>query len=219
MEGGCKNEDKRAPMIDTRRFRSIQGTRAAVALIVAAAALQACAGVVVGAGATAGLAAYEERGITGVAADTVTATKIHTKMIDHSIDLARHVDVEVYGGRALLTGAVPTEQMRADAVRITWSVPEIKNVLNEIVVEENGIIDAARDSVITTRLYGKMTADSEILAINYSIETVNGVVYLIGMAQSEKEMERVIDHARTIPHVRDVVNHVVVKPGAGAQGT
>jgi osmotically-inducible protein OsmY len=206
-------------MIDTRRFRSIPGMPAAIALLLAATALQACAGVVVGAGATAGLAAYEERGITGVTADTVTATKIHTKMIDHSIDLARHVDVEVYGGRAMLTGAVPDEQMRADAVRIAWSVGEIKNVLNEIVVEENGVIDAGRDGVISTRLYAKMTSDSEILAINYSIETVNGVVYLIGTAQSDKELKRVIDHARNIPHVRRVVNHVVVKPGAGAQGS
>lgn len=188
--------------------------RATAALVVATALLAGCAGAVVGAGATAGLAAYEERGITGVAADTVTATKIHTKMIDHSIELARHVDVEVYDGRALLTGAVPDDQMRADAVRIAWSVPEIENVLNEIEVAENAVVDTARDGVITTRLYARMTSDTEILAINYSIETVNGVVYLIGTAQSEKELKRAIDHARNVPHVRRVVNHVVVKSQA-----
>lgn len=192
--------------------------RGALAVALLAMTLSGCAGAVIGAGATAGLAAYEERGISGVASDTVTATKIHSKLIDESIELARWVDVEVYGGRALLTGAVPNEEMRADAVRIAWSVEEVTEVLNEILVTDNGIVDAARDSVITTRLYTSMTGDSEILAINYSIETVNGIVYLIGTAQSKRELERVIGHARNVPHVRRVVNHVRIKRTEGSAG-
>ena len=49
------------------------------------------------------------------------------------------------------------------------------------------------------------------MAINYSVETVNGTIYLIGIAQNQEELDRVIAHARTIEYVRKVVDHVRVK--------
>ncbi len=45
---------------------------------------------------------------------------------------------------------------------------------------------------------GKLTLDNKVLAINYAIETVNGIVYLIGIAQNQSELDRVIAHSRTI---------------------
>ena len=50
-----------------------------------------------------------------------------------------------------------------------------------------------------------------MLSINYSVETVNGTVYLLGIAQDEAELVRVIEHARGIEDVKQVVSHVVVK--------
>jgi osmotically-inducible protein OsmY len=58
-----------------------------------------------------------------------------------------------------------------------------------------------------------MTFDKKILAINYSIETVNGIVYLIGIAQNQEELDRVIAHARAIDYVRQIKSHVRVKKG------
>ena len=176
--------------------------------------LGGCAGAVVGAGATAGVAAFEERGIKGVASDTATAAKIRARVMEHSSALALKVGIEVYDARALLTGIVPDEQARADAVKIAWSIPGIKDVLNELVIGSAGILDTARDGWITTQLFTRMTGDEKILAINYSIETVNGVVYLIGLAQSEAELDRVTGHARDIEHVRRVVSHVRIKEKA-----
>ncbi len=74
-----------------------------------------------------------------------------------------------------------------------------------------GSLDYSRDVWITAQLRSKITFDSEILAINYSIETVNKVVYLMGVAQSEAEIDRVIRYARNIDYVRKVVNHVRIK--------
>ena len=69
----------------------------------------------------------------------------------------------------------------------------------------------ARDTWITTQLKSKLTFDQDVLAINYAIETVNGVVYLIGIAQNQAELERVVGHARDIEYVRNVITHVRVK--------
>ena len=60
----------------------------------------------------------------------------------------------------------------------------------------------------------KLTLDNKVLAINYAIETVNGIVYLIGIAQNQGELDRVIAHSRTISYVRQVISHVRVKGAA-----
>ncbi len=185
-----------------------------LALMPAAMQLGGCAGLIVGGAATAGVAAYQERGIKGVAEDTATATRIRAKLLDTNEELFRDVGIEVYEGRALLTGRVPTDERRADAVRIAWTVEDVKDVINEIEVSESPLSDIANDSWITAQLKSKMTFDKDILAINYSIETVGAVIYLIGIAQDEKELQRVINHARSIKYVKRVVSHVRVKEPA-----
>jgi len=173
--------------------------------------LTGCVGMVVGGAATAGVAAYQERGVKGVAIDTATATKIRAKLLEEDKNLFGDVGLEVYEGRVLLTGRVPTEEMRAQAVRIAWSVADVKDVINEVVISPNPLSDMANDTWITTQLKTTMTLDTEILAINYSIETVGGVIYLIGIAQNDAELQRVINHARAIKYVKRVVSHVRIK--------
>jgi osmotically-inducible protein OsmY len=99
-------------------------------------------------------------------------------------------------------------------VKIAWGVSDVKDVINEVLVSENPLSDIANDSWITTQLKSKMTFDKDILAINYSIETVGAVIYLIGIAQDKDELQRVINHARSIKYVKRVVSHVRVKEPA-----
>jgi osmotically-inducible protein OsmY len=182
-----------------------------IAAVFAMINLTGCVGMIIGGAATAGVAAYQERGIKGVAADTETATRVRAKILEADNQLFSDVGVEVYEGRVLLTGRVPSEEKRAEAVKISWSVVEVKDVINEVAVSENPLLDLANDTWITTKLKSKMTFDKDILAINYSIETVGAVIYLIGIAQDKAELQRVLNHARSIDYVKRVVNHVRIK--------
>jgi osmotically-inducible protein OsmY len=189
---------------NAKRLRPAMLVICAIALL----PLGGCVGMVVGGAATAGVAAYQERGIKGVAADTATSTKIQAKLLEADKHLFTDIGIEVYEGRAMLTGRVATEDMRANAVRIAWSVSD---VINEIQISPSPLTDLANDSWITTQLKTKMTLDKEILAINYSIETVGAVIYLIGIAQDQAELQKVINHARSIKYVKRVVDHVRIK--------
>lgn len=184
------------------------------AMLMCWATLQACTpvGAVLGAGAATGLAAYQERGVDGVARDLRTSSRILDMFARTDHRLLGAIGVEVYEGRALLTGQVETEDMRAAAVRLAWGAEGVTDVINEIhVTSESGMIDTARDAWITTQLETKLTFDERVLAINYAIETSGATVYLIGIAQNESELDRVKNHARGIPYVRHIVSHVRVK--------
>lgn len=179
-------------------------------------ALSGCVGVMIGAGATAGTAAMEERGLGGAIDDTVIRTDINGRWSNADERMWRKVGLQVHQGRVLLTGAVDTPAMRDQAVRLTWQVKGVKEVINEIQIAEAGVEGFARDTLISTQLKSELLFDGEISSINYSIETVGGIVYLLGLAQNQAELDRVTNRARNIDYVRKVVSHVKIKPTPAA---
>ena len=190
--------------------RDSGGFRTGAAALLAALRAAACspAGVVVGGGAMAGKAAMQERGFQTSIDDNVIAANIAGDLLSRSAELFARVTVSVHEGRVLLTGRAPKPEDRVEAVRIAWQARNVREVINEIEVDDaSGLVDAARDSWISTQLRSKITFDRAIQAINYTIDTVNGTVYLIGIAQDQAERDRVAAYARDMAYVRRVVDH------------
>ena len=186
----------------------------AVLLLALLAPLSGCVSMVIGAGATVGVAVMEERPLKVHLRDTTIATEIRYNLVEASEKFITGVGIEVYEGKALITGVVENEAMRAHALKLVWKVEGLKDVYNELQVGDNGITNFAKDSWVTTQLKSKTTLDQDVLAINYTIETVNGVVYLIGIAQSKREIDKVIAHARSLSYVKRVISHVRIKKAA-----
>ncbi|MBR9972667.1 BON domain-containing protein [Magnetospirillum sp. J10] len=167
---------------------------------------------VIGAGATAGVAASEERGIEGAAEDAKIRAEVNEAWFRHSVDMYSKVTFAISEGRILLTGTVPTEQVREDAVRLTWQVAGVREVYNELLVRESsGLIDGARDVRIQQEIKSRMLFDKEVSNINYTVDVTDGVVYLLGIAQSDAELNRVIGHAREVSAVKNIINYVRLK--------
>jgi hypothetical protein len=97
-------------------------------------------------------------------------------------------------------------------VRLAWKPKGVKQVINEIrVAKGGGVTGYARDTWITSRLRAAITFNRDIQSINYSIDTVQGTVYLMGVAQNQQELNRVVEIARTIPDVKQVVSYVKIQ--------
>jgi osmotically-inducible protein OsmY len=171
------------------------------------------AGILVGAGAGVGVAASEERGLGGAASDSRIEADINDKWIHTSMEIENDVSLTIHEGRVLLTGTVPTPDLRVQAVRLVWEVAGVREVNDEIKVgaDDAGFGSYARDVAISTELRTKLLFDSKIQSINYSVETVSGTVYLMGVAQSQDELDRVTSYARNISHVDRVVSYVRLK--------
>ena len=60
------------------------------------------------------------------------------------------------------------------------------------VASPEGMWDDAKDSWITARVRSEMVIDPDIRSVNYTIETANGSVYLIGSARSQGELDRAL---------------------------
>ncbi len=177
--------------------------------------LGACAAVVATSAATTGGVAIAQRRSVGAAVDDAViesriGIELYSNMVDKSLFL--DVDIESVEGRVLLTGSVRKPENRIKAVRLAWQAPGVKEVINEIQVSDtSNLIDYAADVWITTRLRSRITLDEKIRSINYNVETVNGTVYLIGIARDDRELKLVTEYARTIPRVQKVISHVRVE--------
>lgn len=175
-------------------------------------------GLAVGAGATAVTAAQSEKGLGTSMADAEIELLVNKHLAEASGDVFWKIDTEVEEGRVLLVGQVEAVEQRLEAVRVTWEVNGVREVINEITLSQKaGSRNIARDTWITTKLDTKLLFDKEVRSIDYSIETVRQVIYLMGIAQSQEELERVIGHARDIAYVKRVVSYVRVKTKPKAQ--
>lgn len=166
-------------------------------------------GLAVGVGAKTGIEAAKEGGLRRAASDISIQTQINNLWFQRDLDIFRKLDLTVSQGRVLITGVVQDSHHRVEAVRLAWQPNGVKQVINEIkVAEGEGISGFARDVWITTQLKTKLTLDKEIQSINFSIDTVQGTVYLMGVARNQMELNRVIDKARTVSGVKEVVSYV-----------
>jgi osmotically-inducible protein OsmY len=177
-------------------------------------ALSACSpvGMAIGAGATVTNMAMEERGFVTSARDKAIWTDISARMLNRDQKLFQNVDVQVHEGRVLLSGFVQRREDRIEATRLAWEPDGIREVVDEIKLGRS--IDAGdftEDVALIQEIRLKLMFDRDIRAINYSVDCIRSTVYLMGVARTQAELQRVIDHVRDVPYVRAVVNHVRVR--------
>lgn len=171
-----------------------------------------CTSLVVGAGATAGVAAMQERGFKNSVNDNAINANLWRKYLEIDKQMFVDIEIEVVEGEVLLAGYVPTAGVEMTAVKTAWQTDGVKRVINQLKVgKEVGLIDAANDLLISTRIKTALMFDSRVYAINYNIETVDGTVYLMGIAQNKDELDRVISHVRATSYVKKVVSFVRLK--------
>lgn len=188
--------------------KSFMGFACAVGIVLLAAGCSPL-GLAAGAGASLGIATAQEGGFRGAVTDSAIQLKIADLWFKHSFDMYRKLSMTVKEGRVLVTGAVPNPDMRVDAIRLAWQADGVKQVLNEINVDEGGGVKGTiSDGFITSSVKTKLMLDKYIQSINYNIDTANGNVYLMGIAQDQKELDRVLDYARNTGHVKNVVSYV-----------
>ncbi len=183
------------------------------AALMTVAGLSGCAGVAVGAGATAAVAASQDRGLGGAIDDTKIRAEIDGLWFRSSYKIFSKVDLNIMEGRVMLTGAVPSEAMRNEAVRLTWQAAGVREVIDDIVVIPGGVslAQGTHDELVEEKLKADLLLDKHIDNINYDIDVVNGVIYLLGIAKNQAELDRVLAYARSISGVKQVVNHVLIK--------
>lgn len=172
-------------------------------------------------GATEGaVVVAQERSVGDAVDDATIFLKIKQRFAEKdSKDLLANVEVKSIEGRVLLTGNVDKPESQIEAVNITWQVPDVKEVINEIQInDKSGFMNYAQDVWISAQVRSKLLFTKGIRSVNYSVITVNQVVYIMGIAQDQSELDKATNVASTTKYVQKVVSYVRLKNDPRRQG-
>lgn len=173
--------------------------------------LTGCApAILAGTGAVVTRSVMQERTTMDALGDAEVKVSLKNRLLKDSTGLFTDVSADVVEGRVVLTGSVPSREQKVTATRIAWETPGVVAVTDELTVAEDaGARAYIQDAWISNRLRVALVGDMQVNSVNYSVETVDGVVHLTGLARSRGELQRVIDHAAAIPGVAKIVSHVL----------
>ncbi len=181
-------------------------------MLLTAASLSGCLAAATTGVAVGGTTAMQDRGIKGAANDTYIRAEINHFWLDKDHKMWMALNLQVYEGRVLVSGTAPNPDVRADAIQLAWKAKGVKEVIDEVeVTNQGGLVDYGRDTVIQTEINSKLLFAKGVESVNYSVEVVNGNVYILGVAQNQAELDKVLDIARNIANVKKVVSHVIMR--------
>lgn len=133
-----------------------------------------------------------------------TKSYVNIKQSDEGFKDA-HIVVVSYNGSVLLTGQVPTNELRNKAPDVVRNVRKVKRIYNELQVAGNtSPIVRSNDAWITAKIKTALFATTAVQGYRTKVVTENGVVYLMGLA-SRAEASRITDIASASYGVQKVV--------------
>lgn len=180
-------------------------------LISSALALSGCVNAAIGIGTAAVAASTTEKGLSTSVSDSVIQAKLSDSFIQTSQSLFLNVETAVNNGSVLLTGKLKTQEEKITATRLSWEIKGVREVINEIHLSgTSSLKSSAKDLAASAQLRAALIRDPEISSLNFSIDVVNGIVYLSGVAENEQERERVVAHAQELRFAKQVVSYIIL---------
>ena len=141
--------------------------------------------------------------------DSLMQKNLRAKLILIDSAYLLKVKTKVLDGRIFITGKVDTVEEKLKITKLGWEIKGARSVKNDLKIKENfNFKQAAKDVLITSQLRTAMIANKKIKSANYDIDTYKKIIYVYGISQNEEERAEVINEAKNVLDVEDVVTSI-----------
>ena len=121
------------------------------------------------------------------------------------------VKTKVIDGRIFITGKVNDPEEKLKLTKLAWETQGVRSVKNDLKIkEEFNFKQSAKDLLITSQLRTALVLNDKIKATNYQIDTYKKKIYIYGIAISSDEKDIVIEEAKEILDVEDVIASILL---------
>ena len=143
--------------------------------------------------------------------DSIMQKNLSARMILSDKKYFLSVKSKVLDGRIFLTGKVENPEDKLKLTKMAWETEGVRSVRNDIKVKENfNFKQSAKDLLITSQLRTALIIDKEIKSTNYQIDTYKKKIYIYGIAMTSDEKDKVIDEAKQVLDVKDVIASILL---------
>ena len=138
--------------------------------------------------------------------DSIMDKSLDAKIISTDKSYLLNVKTKIIDGRIFITGKVDTAEEKLNITKMAWEIKGARSVKNDLKIKEKfNFKQTAKDVLITSQLKTAMIANKKIKSANYDIDTYKKIIYVYGISQSEEERSEVINEAKKVLDVEDVV--------------
>ena len=154
--------------------------------------VNSCTIVVSTAGSLVGNATTSTRGFSGTIEDTYLMSKIVSKITLMKLSNFSNITVSVNNGNVLLAGNIENQEKRLELIKKVWWIDGVKEVLNELEIgPRTSFSEKAEDFVFEAKIEKRLLFEPGIYTNNYSVDVVNGNVYVMGISSDIEEKTKV----------------------------
>ena len=174
--------------------------------------LQSCASPIIGGvGAIAFSSSAQEKGLGTSINDKVIYVKLRNAVYDWNPSVSENISISVDNGSVLVTGKSKNIDTKIQLTKIIWKIHGVKEVNNKVQISEtNNFKNIAKDLASLGEIKAKLMASKKLNSLNYSIDVVNNIAYISGIASSEEEISIVTQIAQEARFIKEVQNFVKV---------
>ncbi len=141
--------------------------------------------------------------------DSLMQKNLRAKLILMDKGYLLNVKTKVLDGRIFITGKVNTVEEKLKITKLGWEIKGARSVKNDLKIKEKfNFKQTAKDVLITSQLRTAMIANKKIRSANYDIDTYKKIIYVYGISQNEEERAEVINEAKKVLDVEDVVTSI-----------
>jgi osmotically-inducible protein OsmY len=174
--------------------------------------LQSCAAPIIGGvGAIAFTSSAQEKGLGTSLNDKVVYVKLRNAIYDWNPSVSENISLSVDNGSILVTGKLKNIDTKVQLTKIIWEISGVKEVNNKVQISEtNNLKNIAKDLASLGEIKARLMASKKLNSLNFSIDVVNNIAYISGVASSEEEISIVTQIAQEARFIKEVQNFVKV---------
>ena len=121
------------------------------------------------------------------------------------------ISVKVLDGRIFLGGKVDEPEEKLKITKMAWETKGSRSVKNNIVIKQKfSFKNTVKDVLITSQLRTALILNKNVKAANFNIDTINQKTYVFGIAHSENEKKEIIQEAKQIVDLKELVTSILL---------
>jgi osmotically-inducible protein OsmY len=143
--------------------------------------------------------------------DSIMDKNLDTRLLLINKNYLLSVKTKVLDGRIFITGKVEYPEEKLKITKLAWETEGVRSVKNDLKIKEKfNFKQSAKDLLITSQLRTALIFNKQIKSANYNIDTYKKKIYIYGIANSEDEKKEVINEAKQILDVEDVISSILL---------
>ena len=121
------------------------------------------------------------------------------------------ISVKVLDGRIFLGGKVNQPEEKLKITKLAWETKGVRSVKNNISIKEKfSFKNTALDILVTSQLRTALIFNKKVKSANFNIDTVNQKTYVFGIAHNENEKKEIIQEAKQIVDLKELVTSILL---------